>query len=130
MVTKVSNVCSNVDIDLVECNSANLSGDDNDMGCDGIMTTISKVKKIPPVLCIYASMHVANAFLFSSLVPNINLLGNKLLLHSAILSDGSHFKTIIHLDDKCWLHYDDMVNSSQSYAKDVSDLDVTGQKNF
>jgi hypothetical protein len=37
---------------------------------------------------------------------------------------------IVHLNDKCWLHYDGMVNVSQSYAKDVLELDVTGQLNF
>ena len=78
MVTKFINVCSNDNVDLVERSSATSSDNVNNMGCDKNMTKIIKVKKITPVLCIYTSMRVGDAFLLSSLVPNTNLLGNKL----------------------------------------------------
>ena len=78
MVTEVVNVCNNVDVNLVENSSGNLSDDDNDSGCNGNMTKTTTVMKIPPVLCVYASLNVRHAFLFSNLVRNIDLLGKNL----------------------------------------------------
>ena len=130
MVTKVVNVCNNVDVNLVDNISDNSSDDDNDTGCNGNMTKTTRVMKIPPVLCVYASLNVRGDFLFSDLVRNIDLLGNKLVLHSAVLTDGSHFKTIIQLNNKHWLHYDGMVNGSQYHTMDVSDMDVNEKINF
>ena len=58
------------------------------------------------------------------------MLNEEYYLHSAIVTNGAHFKSIIRLVDNNWLYYDGLTNAPHWFTCDISNATTTEIKTF
>ena len=106
MTTVTSNYCSKGDVALITHEYDGEEGSSQVGQCVGIMHKTVAVNNLPPVLCVLGSDNNADRYLFDAIVHNFDLLNTQYKLHSVVVTNGSHFKSLVKMDGTKWLHYD------------------------
>ena len=120
MTTTTYNNCHRADVALITHESDCQEGSSQLNDCLGIIHKTVAVDILPPVLCVLGSDNNGDRYLFDMVAPFFELLNTQFILHSVVVTNGSHFKSLVKIDGTKWLHYDGLAKFPHYSISDIS----------